>query len=224
MIITSSMNKLGQGKKTENIDSDQIPDDFIKSELLDNLFRPNVQFIRRAKQLNPRAKELLEIFKKFRDILKIKGIQSISTRTGSGYFINTANFDLGELNRDNIIEVIDYDPVRNNMMVIGNDPPASDAVLHWFIYRGFPNINGVINIDNSDIFEEFLNNKQLNFPNIDLITHHLDLASTMNILKSLKESSILLLKNSGVLATGRTIGSAFEAFENGYNSTSKKKG
>lgn len=178
-------------------------------EILNNFRRPNVQFIRRAKQLSARASELVDVFEKFRDTIKVPGLRSVSSRTGSGFFINTAYFDINNFNKDYIIEVIDFDPVRNNLMVIGNDPPASDTALHWFIYRGLPWINGAIKIDNSEILDDFPDSS---YPSLELSEGTLDTDSALMILKSAKTAEITVLKGQGVFVVGKTLSEAYKVF------------
>ena len=188
---------------------DQLGTEGAKPEILNDFRRPNVQFIRRAIQFNPSAKQLVEIFEKFRDILKIKGLESASIRTGNGFLINTAYFDIKSFNRDNIIEIIDFDPVRNNMMVIGNEPPSSNAALHWFIYRGLPWINGVININNPELMTRFKNGNLLF---MDQSKDFLDTNLALMILKNAKNAETQLIEGQGILVVGRTVAEAFEVF------------
>lgn len=196
-------------KNTKENLLDKISTSSSQPEILNNFRRPNVQFIRSAKQLSKRANELVVIFEKFRDMIKVPGLRSVSTRTGNGFFINTAFFDINNFNRDYIIEVIDFDPVRNNMMVIGNEPPAADAALHWFIYRGLPWINGVIKIENSEILGGFQNSS---IPTIAPLGGVLDTNSALEILRKAKSADITVFESSGVLVIGKTLTEAYNKF------------
>ncbi len=215
--------KIHSPSMRRDLDKDQIPqisEDFIKPGLLINFFKPNIQFIRHAKQLSSRANELVEIFIKLRDSLKINDPQSISTRTGAGFFINTESYNSKNFNRDFIIEIIDFDPVRNNLMVIGNAPPASDAVLHWFIYRGLPWINGIININDSEIFKRF---SSCSYPVVEDNKNILNTELALNILKCIKTSEISLLKWQGILIVGKTISETYDIFKKDLEKLSNKK-
>ncbi len=199
-------------KKDKVTQEPELFEDITKPELLDNFFKPNLQFIPSAKQLKPRAKEIIMAFEKFRDTLNIKEIQSISIRTGSGFMINTAAFDNQNFMQDNVLEIIDFDPVRNNLMVIGNEPPASDATIHWFIYRGLPWINGVINVNNSEIVECFQNSQ---YSRVNLVGKMFNTNLALEILRLAKTSEIIILEGQSVLVVGKTLSDVFNSLD--YN-------
>ena len=207
MFITQNM------PKSKSMKDKTLLDEFVERsvppELLINYQRPNIQFIRQAKQLSKRTNEIVEIFENFRDNLKIKDIRSASIRTGNGFFINTANFNIESFHRDNIVEVIDFDPVRNNMMLIGNEPPAPDAALHWFIYRGRQDINGIINIENSTFSKQL---SATGVPKVETNAPILDLETAFQILKTVRSSTITLLDKSNILVLDRTLKDAYDSF------------
>ena len=197
----------------EQADRNELLEAYKTSKVMENLNKPNTQFIQHATQLNKRARELFEYFQRFKEALKLKNISSASLRTGSGFLINNDNLALAENVLDNIIEVIDYDPVRNNMMVIGKYPPAMGATLHWFIYRGLPEINGIIILEDKDILEKFRSGSFSELVYNDGIIN-VDLA--LRILRSVKNSNVTLLFGSiinGIIITGNTMDDAFELLE-----------
>jgi hypothetical protein len=204
-----------ENKLLENLNSATS----IPIELIDNYRKPNIQFIRQAKQISRRANDIVTVFERFSDSIKVTGLQSASIRTGSGFMINTAFSNQKNFNRDYIVEIIDFDPVRNNMMAIGNDPPAPDAALHWFIYRSFPEKNGIIVIDNLDIASKL---KSGSYPVLDLSARILNLDLVLKVLKEVKNSEITLLNGIGVLIVGRTINDAVDLFNIAYEKCSKK--
>jgi hypothetical protein len=205
-----------QSKKNK-VGLNEITEENLEPKILVNYRSPNVQFISRAKQLTPRSKDVVAVAVSLKDDLKIKGNHSISTRTGNGFLINTGYFESKDFNRDNIVEVIDFDPVRNNMMVIGNDPPAFDSAYQWFIYRGLPWINGVINIDNLDIIEQF----SKKYPIVDMYKKISNTDLALTILKTAKSSKICILKNQSVLVVGNTLKEAYDDFKKEYKKLSK---
>jgi hypothetical protein len=184
-----------------------------KPGLLDNYLKPNTQYIQRGKQFSRLAKEAVNVIEKFRDDLNLKHIKSATIRTGSGFLINTQSYNIKDINRDNFIEIIDFDPVRNNMMVIGTEPPADDASIHWFVYRGLPEVNGIIVIDDLDIFNKFEAGSFATVTNDDEILH-LDLA--LEILKCVKDSEISLIDIrgfKGIIIREKTISGAYNLFK-----------
>ena len=90
------------------------------------------------------------------------------------------------------------------MIVIGNKPPVLDATVHWFIYRGLPDNNIILIINQQDILEnlpEGLGNK---FEYDDKL---LNTPLALNILRTVKESKVTHLKGnviSGLVLIGVT--------------------
>lgn len=205
--------------KEDKVGLNEISKENLEPKILVNYCQPNIQFISRAKQLTPRSKEVVTVAVSLKDDLKIKGNHSISTRTGNGFLINTGYFDSKDFSRDYIVEVIDFDPVRNNMMVIGNDPPAPDSAFQWFIYRGLPWINGVLNINNLDIIESF---STKDYPIVDMYKKISNTDLALNILKTAKSSNICILKNKSVLVVGITLKEAYNNFKKEYQKLSKQ--
>lgn len=191
-------------------------DVFEKTELLVNFQKPNIQFIHQPTQLNRHSFELVKVFESFRDSLKMNDVRSISSRTGIGFLVNTENLNITNFTRDNFVEIVDFDPVRNNLMVIGNGPPVSDATIHWFIYRAYPKINGIIFIDNNQILEHF---RTSSFPELLLKDEILDVRLALEILEILKKSEIILMNGNhvrGILIVGKTVMNAYERFNRSY--------
>lgn len=197
-----------QSKNNQGQNSD-ILSNLQKNDILGSFNKPNTQFIQRGKQLNKRAKELEKLFKMLKDDLKISGVMNASTRTGSGFLINSMNLDFSNVDRDKIIEVIDYDPVRNNLMVIGSDPPPDEVALHWFIYRGLMEINGIIILDDSNIIKNFQDDPLAKFIHKEGL---LNTEFAIEVTKHIKDHKIVALthdKLKGVLLVGRSLDEAY---------------
>jgi hypothetical protein len=215
------MNK--ESKKTDNNQLLEEFKEFQSSTLLEKFQKPNVQFIKQGAQLNKRANDLVGYFERFAENLKIKGISSVSLRTGAGFLINTDTIEIAENKKDNIVEVIDFDPVRNNMLVIGNIPPVKDSTLHWFLYRGLANINGIIIIENTEVIEKF----QLgSYPEFVYKDGMFNTNFALKVLEHAKESEVVILNGSiilGVLVTGRTLDDNFNLIQSNLKKKTKSK-
>jgi len=191
----------------------QILESMQKNMPMDNYQKPNIQFIQRGVQLNRRSFELVYVLENLRDTLKIQSVKSISTKTGIGFLINTESLDISHFNRDTFVEVMDFDPVRNNMMVIGNEPPAENATLHWFMYRGLKNINGIMIIEDEKYLKYF---QMASLPTITNQDEILNLNVALEILKMAKDSNITVLNCKsirGILVFGKTLKDAYDLFE-----------
>ncbi len=191
--------------KLKSTGNNVLLDEVQKSGMLAALLEPNTQLIKRGLRFNRRADELVSVLERSRNTDKIKGIASISLRTGSGFLINTPDLEFSDLNRDSFVEVIDYDPVRNNLVVIGNEAPTPKTSLHWFIYRGLPEVNSIIMLEDREILEKFQTGK---FPKVTQTKGVVDIDLALEIIKSAKSSEISLIIGDNiqcVLTVGKTL-------------------
>ncbi len=204
----------------ENSDKNKMNllETYQSSNILETLQRPNTQFIRQAAQLNFRAKELINIFEKLKENLNIV-FSSASLRTGAGFLINSTNFNFVEDKVENVVEVIDFDPIRNNMMVVGNIEPINESTIHWFLYRGLKDINGILIINDDEVFEIF---KNRSFIELEYNDGMLNTDLSLRILKAAKDSKITILNGSiisGILITGKTLNEAYNLLETNLKQT-----
>jgi hypothetical protein len=156
---------------------------------IQDLQHPNTQFIKRAVQFNKLAKVYQKISEQLVFDLKISNIRSISLRTGTGFLINTEDFEFGKINKDDIIEIMDYDPVRNNLIAIGNgdNPPVLDTTIHWFIYRGLTDVNVILLLNEEKLIDKFPKDKINRY---EYSENLLNTNMALNILQSLNSSGL----------------------------------
>ncbi len=174
--------------------------------------KPTTIFPMREAHNSPLGKELIEIGKKTCEALELEGVVSgsISAAYGRGFITTSANSDLKDLDPSGIIEILEYDPVRNNIIARGKKEPAMDTPLHWFIYRGFTNVGGIIHIRNNIIEDKF------STPNLKGITitpfkvKYMTPELAMEILKLLKGQNVLLLQDNGMIAVSDSLEKAYD--------------
>jgi ribulose-5-phosphate 4-epimerase/fuculose-1-phosphate aldolase len=74
-------------------------------------------------------------------------ITSFSVRSEKKFYVSSGPEVKGIMKSADFVEIVDYDPVRNSALALGSLRPSSDLPLHWFVYRTFPHINGILIID-----------------------------------------------------------------------------
>lgn len=174
--------------------------------------KPTMIFPMREVHDSPLGKELIKIGKKVGEILELEGVVtgSLSTTYGKGFIITADNSDLKKLDTQAIIEILDYDPVRNNIIARGKRDSCMETPLHWFIYRAFPETSAIIHIRNNILVEKItaanLQDLAITPFKVKYITSEL----AMEILKLLKGQNIILLQENGVVAIA-------DSLENAYN-------
>jgi len=126
---------------------------------------------------------------------------TISLDYGKRILINAKQVDLKKITPQDIVEIVDYDPLKNIMMVIGLKDPATEAPVHWIIQKARHDINALLQISSISLYEKFKNT----FPTTEKETPPTSLERAKDILKTLRNGKTILIKNEGILFAGLTI-------------------
>ncbi|HDS59889.1 MAG TPA: hypothetical protein ENN54_06345 [Thermoplasmatales archaeon] len=90
-------------------------------------------FLSREPVCNPVVAEVVAAGRHLGDGIRCPG--TISVRYGNRMLITGQGVNLCRLEPEDLVEVADYDPVRQTVMVIGPRQPSLSTPLHWFLYR-----------------------------------------------------------------------------------------
>jgi hypothetical protein len=137
---------------------------------------------------------------KDRDIPRID-LNSLSIRTVKKFVITRPGEIGGKLTPDDMIEIVDYDPVRDSALALGSKNTPEDIPVHWLIYRAFEHVNGIANL-NLKLDDDTL--KQLEISVLDRQLKVLKPDSVMGILPQLAESKSIYLHDRGLLFYGNS--------------------
>jgi hypothetical protein len=122
----------------------------------------------------------------------------LSLDYGKRLLINAKNADLKKLTQQDIVEIVDYDPLKNIMMVIGLNDPTLETPVHWIIQKARHDVNAVLQINSTSLFERFQNM----FPTTENHTQPGTLERAMEILRTLRNGKTILIKNEGIVFVG----------------------
>ena len=131
--------------------------------------------------------------------LKSKGFDDviISQRYGKRILIDTIN----HINlKQSFLEIVDYDPIRNVLLIMGSNKPRIETPLHWFIHHAREEVNAIVQINDESIFEK-LKNTPITEKDYSIVT----LEQIKEVLKHLKNSKKIIIKNLGVIFIGNNI-------------------
>jgi hypothetical protein len=123
--------------------------------------------------------------------------------------------NLQQISQEDVVEIVDYDPLKNIMMVIGPKDPSLETPVHWIIQKARVDINVLLQFNSPSLYEQF----QGKFPATEKDTKPATLERAKEILKILRTNKIILLQNKGVLFTGLTINEVISTLDKYLRST-----
>lgn len=140
------------------------------------------------------------------------GFGNISVRLENNTFIITgsATGNLDKLTEDHYVLVNDYDVAKNNLTCAGPIKASSESLSHAVIYESLPEMNSVIHIHNTDMWEKLMDQIPTTDKNVDFGTP----AMANEIKKIVKElgdrEKILVMggHEGGIITFGKTLDEA----------------
>lgn len=159
-------------------------------------------FVSRETSHCPLISEMIKLGQSLKE-LEIPDIESgvISHDYGKRLLINAKNSTIQQLTQPDIVEIVDYDALKNVMMVIGPKDPAMETPVHWIIQKARHDINTLLQINSPSLFERF----QKTLPSTENQPQPASLESAKEILKTLRGGKTILLKDKGMLVGGMNI-------------------
>jgi len=152
-------------------------------------------YVSKENSMSPLLVELIRFGKKLKDYSLTKENKiSLSISFGKRLLINSENADVLNLFSEDIVEVVDYDPIKKIVLAMGKFEPCIDTPVHWIVQNAREDIHAIV---------QFSSKKQIkNFPCTDSekSVGTLDLAK--EILKTLRTSKCINIKNYGLIFVG----------------------
>jgi len=119
----------------------------------------------------------------------------ISFKYGKRVLINADKTNIKELKREDFLEIIDYDPLKKVMLLMGSKKPNIDSSTHWLIHHARSEINVVVQINDEKLSKK-LENKILK-TDFEYKSGTLEFAK--EILKMLRDHKKIIIKDKGIL-------------------------
>jgi len=167
---------------------------------------PNISFetfyVSKEEPNNELIPEIVRIGKKLKELKIIKesdGIISLSF--GKRVLINGYVEDISNIKRKELFEIVDYDPVKNNLLIIGSIEPRLETPVHWMIHHARTDVNAAIQINNVELVEKVKN--KIPETDKDYLTGSFD--QIKDVLRLLRDNKKLITKNQSIIFVGNTI-------------------
>jgi ribulose-5-phosphate 4-epimerase/fuculose-1-phosphate aldolase len=174
----------------------------MKKEFISNMYFQTF-FISKEQSNCPNMIDIFRFSKKLKDLEIIENIDSIifSLRYGKRILINDDNSNFFEIKRENILEIVDYNPLKRILLAIGPGMPPIETPVHWIIHHARDDVNAICQINYKELYEKII--KKYPTTEKEQTSGTLNLAK--EILKTLRSSKTILIKNDGVLFVGKNL-------------------
>ncbi len=149
---------------------------------------------------SPLVVDLMKIAKnlKQKKLIENKTDTTISLKYGKRVLINSFIQDYFKIKKEELIEIVDYDPIKNNLLLIGSADPKDESALHFMIHHAREEIKIVVQINDKDLLET---KKKVPILDDKLPLNSIDFIKL--VLKNLKENKIIGIKNNGLLIVSK---------------------
>ena len=114
-------------------------------------------FVSKEQSNCPLIPDIVRLGKKFEDLglLKEDTEAIISLKYGKRLLINGSGSNLGEIKINDIIEIVDYDPVKKVTLTIGPKNPHVETPVHWLIHKARDDVNAIIHLKSVKLSETY---------------------------------------------------------------------
>jgi hypothetical protein len=159
-------------------------------------------FVSRETSNCPLISEMIKLGQRLEELgLADKETGIVSLDYGRRLLINAKNIDIKKMNQHDVVEIVDYDPLKNIMMVIGAKDPCLETSVHWIIQKARHDINALLQINSVALFEKL----KETLPTTEKETKPASLDRAKEILKVLRDGKTVLIKNEGIIFAGFNI-------------------
>lgn len=159
-------------------------------------------FISRETSNCPLISEMIKLGQKLEEIgFSDKETGILSLNYGKRLLINAKNIDIKQMKQHDVVEIANYDPLKNIMMVIGTKDPCLEAPVHWIVQKARHDIHALFQINSTTVFEKLKGT----LPTTDKEIQPISLDQAKEILKTLQNGKTILIKNTGIIFVGINI-------------------
>ena len=160
-------------------------------------------FVSKEQSNCPLIPDIVRLCKNFEELGLLEDVTTaiISLKYGKRLLINGSSSNIGDIQIDDILEIVDYNPTKKIILAIGSKNPYIETPVHWLIHHARDDVNAVIHLNSEKLAERFV--KKLPTTEKEKPPGTFELAK--EVLKILRTSKNLVIKNSGVLFVGNSL-------------------
>ncbi len=138
-----------------------------------------------------------------------EGTGNISLRTEKGMLITIGGKNKGELKKDDVVEVVDFN--FSIAKVVGGQKPSSETPMHWLIYHSYPMANAVIHVHDMDAVSQ--SSKllvALGVHSTKVKTEYGTQDQAFEVIDALEHAQYAIIQDHGIICMGQTLDEALE--------------
>jgi hypothetical protein len=122
----------------------------------------------------------------------------ISIKYGKRIVINCSNSNLKKMNYNDFIEIVDYNPIKKVLLLLGPNHPDFNMTLHWIIQSARRDTNVLVQLISNPLTNKLMKNneKQIKNNSIEI---------SKDILIKFRNSNIAIIKNHGIFIIANNI-------------------
>ena len=154
-------------------------------------------FVSRENSVSPMIVDIIKLGKKFEELSLKEAECNISLSYGKHLLINARDVNVEHMKQQDIVEIVDYDPIKNIVLAIGKKHPCIETPVHWIVQKARHDIYAIVEITSKKLYQVCCNH----YPVIAK-TPCGTIDRAKDILKTARESKILCIKDEGILLAG----------------------
>jgi hypothetical protein len=161
----------------------------------------NVQYVSKEESNCPLLPRMIEICKIIQNDMNCTNCRFlVSASFGKRIIINAAFESVKKLQREDFIELIDYNPLSNTLLLLGVKKPLKETAVHWIVHHAKKEIQLIIQIKNM----QNLNRIKQIIPYIKIDNQQSPLEKAKKWLRALQKNEIFL-SNDNLIITASSV-------------------
>ena len=141
--------------------------------------------------------DIIRLGKKIEE-LSIKETEcNISLSYGKRLLINARDVNVEHMKQQDIVEIVDYDPIKNIVLAIGKKYPCIETPVHWIIQKARHDVHAVVEIKSKKMYETCCD-----YLPVTEKTSCGTIDRAKAVLKTLRDSKNICIKDEGILLVG----------------------
>ena len=151
----------------------------------------------------PLISEISRVNKRIKDsgLLKDFFEFSASMKYGKRMIINAKNSNLSETKGEDFLEIVDYDPLKKVLLVMGVKEPRIETSVHWIIHNAREEVKAIIQINSKKLVEKLENKMPVTEKEYPIGS----LEQAKEILSKLRISKKVIIRSQGIIFVGNSM-------------------